>query len=111
MSITTTSWSIPLAHDINDPLEAWIEKKFCGFVKDDGGVTRKMNGMGFNSWPDRICLKPGVVRPLWVEFKRRGMKATPLQKENHKMLRRMGQAVVVCDTYEKAVKAYRQHYR
>jgi hypothetical protein len=79
-------------------------------VRDERrGITRKMDGLGFRSWPDRQCLKRGVTRPLWVELKRLGEKATKTQKDCHRMLRRMGQVVVVCDTLGKAKRAYDAH--
>jgi len=68
-----------------------------------------MNGLGFRSWPDRLALKPGVARPLWVEFKRLGETPTDAQRENHALLRALGQKIVVCDTYEAAVEAYEGH--
>lgn len=92
------------------PLERSAERRFVRYVEADGGVTRKMSGLGFNGWPDRQCFKPHVERSLFIEFKRLGKGATAVQREAHKRLRRLGQRVVVCDTYEKAVRAYERHH-
>jgi hypothetical protein len=64
--------------------------------------ARKMNGMGFNSWPDRMFLIPGG-RPLFIEFKRLGHKATEAQSMLHDQLQRLGYAVAVCDNAEEAI--------
>ena len=68
-----------------------------------------MSGMGFNSWPDRQCFKPKVRRTLFIEFKRLGEKPTKAQREVHRMLRRMGQRVVVCDNLLDAIREYSCH--
>jgi hypothetical protein len=91
------------------PLEKTAEKRFVEYVKDEGGATRKMNGLGYRSWPDQLAIKPGVKPGLWVEFKRVGEDPTPLQKDLHKLLRQLGQRVVVAWTFEQARKAYDEH--
>lgn len=96
---------------VEDPLERDIETAFVKYVHQRcGGITRKMNGLGFNSWPDRECLKLGVIRPLWMELKRLGEEPTAGQWEIIKDLRRRRQKVVVCDTLAKAKKAYDDHH-
>lgn len=91
------------------PLERDAEGKFCREVKDRGGITRKMNGLGFRSWPDRAVVKPKVKPLLWIEFKRKGEPLTPLQQQCHWMLQRMGQQVITCYTVEQALIAYDLH--
>jgi len=95
--------------DPDDPLEGKIEDRFVAYVHGAGGLTRKVNGMGFADWPDRVCLKPGVAAPLWCELKRIGRRPTTSQRILHKRLRALGQKVVVCDTLEKAKAAYDAH--
>lgn len=77
--------------------------------------TRKMNGYGFNSWPDREVLPPLVwrskeKRPLWMEVKRPGEDATEAQAIIHEELRAAGQVVVVVHLLDEAVLAYRNHF-
>jgi hypothetical protein len=91
------------------PKEQSAEDKFCDLVDADGGEARKMNGLGYMSWPDRLVLRPGVERALWVEFKREGEDLTPSQKDMHKKLKRLGQRVVTCWTLEQASDAYATH--
>jgi hypothetical protein len=74
-----------------------------------GGLTRKMNGLGFRDWPDRECLKPWVVTPLWVELKRLGETSTVSQLLLQERLLDLGQSVVECDTLAKAKAAYEAH--
>lgn len=53
------------------PLEAAIEKQFLRLVKDRRlpVLIRKMNGLGFASWPDRLIIGPQRFS-MWIEFKR-----------------------------------------
>jgi hypothetical protein len=69
--------------------EAGIENTANRKARELGVTSRKMNGMGFNSWPDRMYMIPGG-KPLFIEFKRPGEEPTPLQEDNHKMLRELG---------------------
>lgn len=79
--------------------EASIEKAVCAFAKDRGCLIRKMNGLGFAGWPDRLFITPsGAV--FWIEFKRPGGKVTPLQAALHSQLRARRHAVYVVDTVE-----------
>ncbi len=57
-------------------------------------LRRKMNGFGFNSWPDQLYLGT-KKRFVWIEFKRVGKEPTPLQAEMHKTLRFLGHKVLV----------------
>jgi hypothetical protein len=87
--------------------------------------TRKMNGYGFNSWPDRQVLPPTVWqglgrrvphpelrerRPLWAEVKRPGEEATEAQDLIHQELRTAGQVVVVVHSLEEFIGAYEAHF-
>lgn len=97
------------------PLERDLEQWCVDHARDaHGWLSRKMNGLGFRSWPDREFLRPprrlgkrsGLVnqRPLWVEFKRLGKEPTPDQHRLHEKLRAFGQLVYVIDTREDFLK-------
>jgi hypothetical protein len=80
-------------------LEGSIEKKCCDDARALKVVGRKMNGMGFAAWPDRlfICPPKNKITHFWVEFKRPDEGPTPLQRHVHRDLRRRGQLVFVID--------------
>lgn len=86
-------------------LERKIEKRCDKRAKERGWQSRKMNGLGFNHWPDRLYLMPmkrkaNGVKPqgvLWVEFKRVGEEPTEGQGDMHRELRARGQRVEVID--------------
>lgn len=81
-------------------------------AKDLGWQSRKMNGMGFASWPDRIFLPPEGARGhsrFWVEFKREGEDPTPRQAAMHKELAARGETVHVCRTREEFAEALEAH--
>lgn len=97
--------------------ESSIEKSIVRWCHDDErkSRTRKMNGYGFNSWPDRLVMPPLVwrakeKRPLWMEVKRPGEEATEAQAIIHEELRAAGQVVVVVHSLEEAMLAYRNHF-
>jgi hypothetical protein len=97
-------------------LEASLEAHCVKVARErKGWLSRKMNGYGFNHWPDRQFLGPlliskRTVNPkqskatLWVEFKRFGEQPTPAQADIHKELRRRGQRVEVVDNREQFYK-------
>ena len=85
--------------------------------KEYGLLSRKLNGLGFRSWPDRAFFpackkrrKPALPLPLlWVEFKRLGKEATDAQAELHADLALRGQRVYVLDNldaFKKLARAY-----
>lgn len=77
------------------PLESAIEKKVVDWaVTHLGAKTRKMNGLGFRGWPDRLVLLP-MCQELWIEFKRIGEEASPSQRNLHGVLRAQGREVWV----------------
>ena len=86
-------------------LERDIEKSACKQIRALGGLTRKMNGLGFRSWPDRLIIGNGFA--FWIEFKRPGEEPTPLQKKLHKQLRKLGQKVYVLDSAIDAADVYK----
>ena len=88
-------------------LESKLESDAIKWARDELGLlSRKMNGLGFNSWPDRLFTparkkahaKRRTPMPLlWIEFKREGKEPTEAQAELHAELRERGQEVHVCD--------------
>lgn len=84
-------------------LEASVENRCVAEMKALGWLGRKMNGMGYKSWPDRLFIPPKKkpkLKPFWVEFKRLGQKPTALQALMHEDLRSRGETVYVIDNYE-----------
>jgi hypothetical protein len=100
--------------------EASIEAACCRYLKKLGLVHRKMNGFGFNAWPDRMILPPNMGAPwskgsarghvLWVELKRPKEDPTPLQAKLHDDLRCSGQEVAVVRTLEEFKAAVREFH-
>jgi len=88
--------------------EASIENAVCRWAFRVHGIkSRKMNGVGFNSWPDRMFLLPRL--PLLIEFKREGEEPTPLQDDTHKWLRKLGYTVEVHDNVHTAKASIERH--
>lgn len=77
-------------------LERNIEAPVCAYANKRGCLTRKMNGLGNRSWPDRLIISPNG-RVAWIEFKKPGGEATPLQAAFHRKLRDMGHHPIVVD--------------
>lgn len=90
------------------PLEASIERSFCNYVKERGGLTKKLDltgGWGASAWPDRLVVGPFGVQ-FYIEFKREGGKVTPLQEDMHRQLRKLGQKVFVFYNAKDAIAEY-----
>lgn len=86
-------------------LERTIENRVVQVAKERWGLlSRKMNGLGFNHWPDRLFPLPNK-RVLWIEFKRPGQGLTEAQADLHRRLTRLGQDVIVCDNAGEAMAA------
>lgn len=87
-------------------LERSIEAACVRHAKVLGALSRKMNGLGFVSWPDRVftqppwCLNTLTPSVWWVEFKRPGEPLTPLQRSTHRKLKRCRCDVSVFDDVE-----------
>ncbi len=90
--------------------ESQVETYLVEQVKALGGEVRKVRWIGRNGAPDRLVMLPGDFgrfgedsapgRTLWVELKAPGEKAKPHQQREHDRMRRMGQVVVVVDSFE-----------
>lgn len=72
--------------------EAPCENAVVSWAKKHGIHVRKMNGLGFNHWPDRMFCVPGG-KPVFIEFKKPGLRDKP----------RMGQTVMQNDLREELI--------
>lgn len=77
--------------------EASIERACVDFAKRRGWLVRKMNGMGYRSWPDRLFIGSRDARNFWVEFKRPDKAPTPGQWKIINALTARGEIVHVID--------------
>lgn len=88
--------------------ESDIEKYLVKRVKELGGECRKIQFIGRPGAPDRLVMLPPKDQfapyahdvTIWVELKAPGKKAEPHQAREHERMRKMGQRVVVIDSYE-----------
>lgn len=88
--------------------ESDIEKYLCDRVKELGGEVRKVRWIGRNGAPDRLAMLPeknpalghAFNNTIWVELKAPGEKCRPHQIREHERMARMGQRVVVIDSFE-----------
>lgn len=86
--------------------ESDIEKYLVKQVKAAGGECRKIQFIGRPGAPDRLVMLPYDAfdmrnrATIWVELKAPGKKAEPHQLREHARMRKMGQRVVVIDSYE-----------
>lgn len=87
---------LPRFLDRSDPLEKNIERAVCDYAKSLGVATYKFTSPARRSVPDRIFIAPGGVI-YFVEFKRRGQKATGAQRIEIARLRALGCTVSVVD--------------
>lgn len=90
--------------------ESDIEKYLVHCVKRMGGEVRKVSWIGRRGAPDRFVMLPVTFLPqgtftytprsIWVELKAPGKKAEPHQLREHERMRKLGQHVVVIDSFE-----------
>lgn len=94
------------------PLEAKEEKDFVHALKKSGidFKTRKMNGLGYRSWPDRLVLGPECFI-IFIELKRKEIgRLSPGQEELFKDLSFMGHEVHVFDDGRAAARFVLERY-
>lgn len=98
------------------PRESDIEAHLVKRAEELGGEVRKVKWVGRRGAPDRLVMLPfhaervgrsSACRAIWVELKAPGKKATfpanereRAQHREHKLMRKMGQVVVVVDSIE-----------
>lgn len=94
--------------------ERTIEQYLVERVNALGGECRKLKWIGRNGAPDRLVMLPMrdvtdpdngfpiayAPRTLFVELKAPGEKCRTHQLREHERMRRMGQIVVVVDSFE-----------
>jgi hypothetical protein len=79
-------------------MEKHIEMRSRKYVESKGGKLYKWVSPGNNGMPDRILILP--FRPVvFIEFKDKGKKPSPLQLIRHEELRALGQIVLVLDNF------------
>ena len=72
-------------------LESSIERACKRIAEGLGYMLLKIERR--KGWPDRILILPGSV--VWIEFKREGELASPLQLWVHKKLQSLNQTVII----------------
>jgi hypothetical protein len=85
-------------------LERDVERNFMRWCNARGLLAVKLGVLKRAGFPDRMVLLPGG-RAIFVELKRPGEDASPLQKSVHRRLRDLGFDVFVCDESVKAIAA------
>ena len=84
----------------DNPLEKVIEKKVCDYAKSKGCIHYKFLSANCRGVPDRIIITlTGHV--MFVEFKRKGKKLTPLQERHRNMLVTNSATYYMIDSIEK----------
>lgn len=86
----------------NKRRESQVEQRIIDRAKEHSGTAYKFTSPGRRAVPDRLivcpCI-PGEMRPLFIEAKRPGEKATKAQEREHRKLRERGAFVFVADDY------------
>ena len=77
-------------------LEKQIEKAVCDYAKSKGVLCYKFVSPGHAGVPDRMFILPGG-KVFFIEFKRMGGKATPLQLREIERLHSQGVDVAIVD--------------
>lgn len=81
--------------------EREVEREFVKRITRIGCLTRKLNGIGYRSWPDRLVVAP-VGLSLYVELKAEGREPTPKQIVMLVRLRELGCHAAWFDNAEQA---------
>lgn len=87
----------------NKRRESQVEQRIIDRAKEHKGTAYKFTSPGRRSVPDRLIVCPCTpfkMRPLFIEAKRPGAKATKPQLREHKKLRFRGATVFVADDYD-----------
>ena len=77
-------------------LEKQIEKAVCDYAKSKGVLCYKFVSPGHAGVPDRMFITP-AGKVFFIEFKRMGGKATPLQMREIERLQSQGVNVAIVD--------------
>lgn len=95
-------WDIdPKKGKARPQLESSVENPVVAYAKKKGVLARKLNGLGFRGWPDRLFIFPNGAQ-VWIEFKAPGklQKLSTNQQDIIKKLMDMKQHVYVVDSKE-----------
>ena len=94
MEIASTDMATTIRKKV-PPLEREIEARFVKIANKHGWKTRKLNGEGARSWPDRLVMAgEGVL--VMIEFKRPDVgKLSPSQEFWHEDAKALGHDVLV----------------
>lgn len=89
-----------MQHSSVNLLEKEIEKRVCDYAKAKGWLVYKFSSPGHSFVPDRIFINPnGVV--VFIEFKRKGQKPTPMQAREIERLQSQHVRALVVDDVDK----------
>ena len=87
-------------------LESSIQSKIIKWLKSDGYFVTKLMGTSTNGIPDVLAIKNG--KTIFVEVKRPGRKAEPLQEYRMKELNMKGALAFVAHSVEETkIKIYK----
>lgn len=80
-------------------LESAVEKKLKKKIEKLGGLCLKFHPESKSGMPDRLVILPGG-QMYWVELKKPGEKARPLQLKRKKQLEALGCKCFIVDSPE-----------
>jgi hypothetical protein len=80
--------------------EKQIEQAVCAYASTKGLLVYKFASPNHLGVPDRVFLVPGG-KVFFIEFKRRGLEMTPMQKREQTRIERMGSFVYVVDDVDR----------
>lgn len=85
--------------DKDNPLESKIERSICSYAKSRSFYVKKFVSPSNRSVPDDLFISPhGYV--FFIEFKRKSLKPTAAQEQEHKLIRANGVEVYIIDNIE-----------
>ena len=87
-------------------LEKEVERYLIAAVRKRGGLCLKFVSPGWSGAPDRLVLLP-KGRAIFVEVKRPGEKARPLQERRRQQLSKIGFLAEVVDSYKAVDELFR----
>ena len=88
-------------------LESSLEKTFGKEAAKRGLLSIKLEAASRRGFPDRTVIGKGKLI-FFVELKRLGEKPKPHQLFWHRLLRKLGFNVYVCDNKEDAIKIFKK---
>lgn len=78
-------------------LESKLQSKIIRYLKKNGWFVRKILATNCPGDPDIYSYKDGMT--IWIEVKREGKTARPLQLYRHEEIRNSGMQCYVLDTW------------